>query len=95
MNAKRKMKNTALETARREINDAKTLAGLLVYKLGELERKATQHPRHWGYAGDGAHIRGRLEELLAGLYGFDGDTEEDIARQVRSQAGIKLTRDWE
>lgn len=84
----------AHETATKEYDDAIQLAKVLIFKLKEGKRAASANPKNWGHAGTAAHIRGKLEELLAGLYGIDADTEEEINQEVRRQAGITVIRNW-
>lgn len=85
---------TARDVARQEIADAVTVAEALIKQLQDLDGYSAQRPKDWGYAGTGAHVRARLEELYIGLSDIDCDTEEENHREARRATGIALDRDW-
>ncbi len=90
-----KTKRTAYETATREYDDAIKCAEALLFNLKEAARRPAKDPKNWGHAGDAAHYRARIEELLIGLYGIDEPTEEQNHAEARRRVGIAVDRDWE
>jgi hypothetical protein len=80
---------TAIESARLNLAEARTLCTHLQTLIREFEDDAELNPKNWGYAGQGADVRSALEEIAMSLDSKNAcDSEDENRRAIRVAAGL-------
>jgi ribonuclease I len=81
---------TAIESARLNLSEARTLCTHLQTLIRTFEDDAELNPKNWGYAGQGADVRCALEEIAISLDSDSAscDSEAENHRAIRVAAGL-------
>jgi hypothetical protein len=89
---------SAIDVTTCEIADCLKLIELIEVGLTELGEAADKQPRVWGYAGDAAEVRLKLEEVAIHLVEHrikPRNTEAECHDSIRRLAGIQVERSWQ